>query len=809
MSTNHPSNLAHELSSVGDVTDKEFKEIVEEFLDQNSAEQSPSIEVFASRYPAHADRIRRLLPTIRRLNNGDSQEEVSGIRQRYSTETIGDCRIVRKIGSGGMGSVYEGVHNFRNRVAIKLLSPHRDSSADVDRFKREVFSVSRLHHENIVPIYDFGEENSIHYFSMKLIQGPTLAEIINKQENSADRWRKELSHNALLVAKLGIQAASALHHAHENGIVHRDVKPANMMLDQNNKLWITDFGLVKIDGVDSEVSQAGNAVGSLQFMAPEQLQSVTDRRSDTFSLGASLYTLLLASFDCRTEVSPVISQLPLKSPSKIHQAIPNQLSQIILKACDGEPDKRQQSAEELKKDLEAFVDSVENPIKTNQPKKNSTLRTIGTGLLFALLSFGLGAWFLGGESHSLILPTIGTSIRLNENSDELDLFGFEKRFNSNVSFSISGGEDKSSFIIDEKNGFIRFAKTPNFESPHDVDRDNQYNINVVATQGELQKEMPISIEINDVNEVPQTGAREKLNVMAGSKFITVVQVADEDDFIEDGLTFELVQQMDFRHILVSPSNGSVVFRSPPSTELPLDANQDNIYEVRVAIHDQSQVQFGSFLNDASEHPLRYLEDTLDPQKRLTERNQLFTDFIPFQIHGSASADGKTFYVLADDLDNNLALYRVRLLSDGVFRPELLNHNTGLSVNTTGIATADGTKFFVTENVGKAMATLHEFSLNKENQFSRMRTITKSGLSLNTCSLSTLDGNLFFHCVKMNNSIDIHFGVQSSDGSIRNQKIDSSKKREKMIGQAAWISKSEDSNTVYKDLFINVIKAPAQ
>jgi serine/threonine protein kinase/Tfp pilus assembly protein PilF len=345
---------------------------------------------------------------------------------------LGDFRILRELGRGGMGVVYEAEQiSLGRRVALKVLPFASTLDAkQLQRFKNEAQAAAHLHHQNIVPVHATGCERGVHYYAMQLIDGHTLAEVItdlrkpdasspsppgtpggegrgeggqNPTENRGaparvspltpnpsppecrGRGETETPPNARLstlpttrgrayfhaIAQLGAQAAEALDYSHEFGVVHRDVKPANMLIDGRGKLWITDFGLAHCQS-QAGLTMSGDLVGTLRYMSPEQALAkrvIVDHRTDIYSLGATLYELLtlepVFTGDDRQELLRQIAFEEPAPPRRHNNAIPVELETIILKALEKNPADRYATAKELAEDLERFV--KDEPIKARRP----------------------------------------------------------------------------------------------------------------------------------------------------------------------------------------------------------------------------------------------------------------------------------------------------------------------------------------------------------------------------------------------------------------------------------------------------------
>ncbi len=313
---------------------------------------NPSIEEYADRVPSMRDQAVALLQSILMFEQV-SQQEASRYRldrtnHRFSQrklELLGDFKILREIGRGGMGIIYEAEQlSLKRRVALKVLGPGvANSQKQLERFRRESEAVARLHHTNIVPVFGVGTEEGVHYFAMQLIDGKPLSTL------------PDLTFHQ--IARIGLQATSALAYAHEHGVLHRDIKPSNLLLDTNGELWVTDFGLAKLTD-SGELTQDGDIMGTLKYMAPEQLDGRSDARTDVYSLGLTLYELATRqpAFDTSKSLADRIRNYDIVRPRTINPAIPRNLETIILKATARDAHARYQSAAEFGEDLRCFIE---------------------------------------------------------------------------------------------------------------------------------------------------------------------------------------------------------------------------------------------------------------------------------------------------------------------------------------------------------------------------------------------------------------------------------------------------------------------
>jgi serine/threonine protein kinase/Flp pilus assembly protein TadD len=363
------------------------------------------VEAYVRAHPEQAERLRRLLPAVLALAQlGDDGEKTSEPSPKPDaapmTGCLGDFRLLREIGRGGMGVVYEAEQvSLGRRVAVKVLpfAAALDSKR-LQRFKNEAQAAAQLHHGNIVPVHFVGCERGVHFFAMQFIDGRTLAEVIEElrqhaspTRESADRASEPIPEGAdttpraglstersinrrsyfRSVAQLGVQAAEALEQAHQHGVIHRDVKPANLLVDARGKVWITDFGLAQFQS-DTRLTLSGDLVGTLRYVSPEQALGQplsVDHRTDLYSLGATLYELLtlepaLDGRD-RQELLRQIAEEEVKPPRRINRAIPAELETIVLKAMAKNPAERYATAQELANDLERFL--KDEPIRAKRP----------------------------------------------------------------------------------------------------------------------------------------------------------------------------------------------------------------------------------------------------------------------------------------------------------------------------------------------------------------------------------------------------------------------------------------------------------
>ncbi len=395
------SNLVHSES-----TDIETVIVDVEQRLRNS--EYPVIEDYLQRYPAIADEIRQLLPMVIALENAKRSQPLTEQTQwkTPTIESLGDFQIVREIGRGGMGVVFEARQkSLERRVAIKVLPKHLlMSDRLLELFHREAKTAARLHHTNIVPVLDIGEEDGLHYFAMQYIEGVGLNRIIQgwsrKQEQAATnsdndeskRLRKKLAiddfsnesqpekkqydsaialdgiHYWKSVARIGLQVADALDYSHRHQVLHRDIKPSNLLIQNDGKVWVTDFGVSKAFQ-DLSLTKTGDVVGTPRYMAPEQCRGKATEQSDIYSLGVTLFELLAGKIADQSVRDSSISSPgthfhQLRSIRKFKPSIPKDLETIIQRATAFDPKNRFSSAADMAVDLQRFI--FDQPIRSRR-----------------------------------------------------------------------------------------------------------------------------------------------------------------------------------------------------------------------------------------------------------------------------------------------------------------------------------------------------------------------------------------------------------------------------------------------------------
>lgn len=510
-----------------------FEILLDSFTAAVRRGEAGQIDDWAKRHPEHSEQIRELFPTILALE-GVRQGSSSGGRAGISViDRLGDFRIVREIGRGGMGVVYEAEQeSLGRRVAVKVLPPLRDPKR-VHRFEREARTAARLHHTNIVPIFGVGEHEGWHYYVMQFIRGVGLDVVLRalrhaapredgesagltpedavvmlrtgrfgavpatgsgsaatasgsapshtSQSGSASAPASSPSHSAQdlaaprigdaaplrdpgpprhprdpywrSVARLGRQVAQALAYAHGQGILHRDVKPANLLLDAQGGVWVTDFGLAKAVGHDG-LTRSGDLVGTLQYMAPEQLQGRYDARTDVYGLGLTLYELmtLRPAFvdEDRGGLLKKIEKGDPTPPSQLGTGVPRDLETIVLKAVQHDPRHRYANAQDFADDLQRFLE--DRPIQARRAtsaeqfvrwcRRNRAVASLGGIALLAVVGAAVTGWTGYVSTKGALSEARRQADRAGQNLD-LALRAFEDVFDQ------VAGADRIGITVDE------------------------------------------------------------------------------------------------------------------------------------------------------------------------------------------------------------------------------------------------------------------------------------------------------------------------------------------------------------------------
>ncbi|HEV3435890.1 MAG TPA: serine/threonine-protein kinase, partial [Gemmata sp.] len=419
-------------------TDPRLSQIIAEFLQAIDAGTSPHPEDYVRRYPDLAEQLRGFFSDQEKMNrlaaplrpdDPDATQPPgpdlhsatlthaphgeAGTGQTGSVGTIryfGDYELIAEIARGGMGVVFKARQVTLNRtVAVKMiLKGEFAGPQDVQRFRAEAEAAGNLDHPNILPIHEVGEHEGQQYFSMKLVEGGSLANKLCENPHPTIQSLVELLS----------RIARAVHFAHQRGILHRDIKPANVLIDQDGTPYITDFGLAKRVEGDSTLTQSGAILGTPSYMAPEQARGERQLSTgvDVYSLGAILYEVVTGHPPFKgASVVDTLIQVREKEPEHPRKLNPNadrDLSVIALKCLEKDPSRRYESATALADDLDRWCRSepiTARPIGALERgrkliRRNPVVATLVTLLSIAVV-FGttISTFFAIQSSHRAVL----------------------------------------------------------------------------------------------------------------------------------------------------------------------------------------------------------------------------------------------------------------------------------------------------------------------------------------------------------------------------------------------------------------------
>lgn len=451
--------------------------------------------------------------------------------------------LLERVGMGGMAVVYKATDNMLGRnVAIKILREEfKENEEFIRRFKVESQAAASLSHQNIVQIYDVGEEDGIHYIVMELLEGETLKSYINSKDGKLSR-REAMNFS--------MQICRALEHAHSKHVVHRDIKPQNIVLTQSGKIKVADFGIARAANNTTTVNSGSYAVGSAHYLSPEQARGgYTDHRSDIYSLGVVMYEMFTGKlpFDAEESIGVVMKHINEEAPlpSEIDPEIPLGIEAIIMRAMCKEQRLRYESATQILEDLVAVYqnpsiditllnayieDDYQNPPKRTPARRNYSHRSpkkkkrdTKKSLLIAAIGFfailivfvSIAMWLLlFGTGHEVEIPSlIGMTYeeaalaaeRASKGDIEFDVF---------VERQIHSDDEKNTIISQTPDGGLKIKRSR--------------EIKVTLSLG------PVALELADY-----TGKDyQKVSKELEEKGIRVIIEQEDNDTYEEGKIFK-------------------------------------------------------------------------------------------------------------------------------------------------------------------------------------------------------------------------------------------------------------------------------
>jgi WD40 repeat protein/serine/threonine protein kinase len=457
--------------------------LAEEFLARKRRGENPSLSEYTEQHPELAEEIQNLFPAMVLMEDFKPSVDTTSTgvdgqplpAEEFCPRDFGDYRIIREVGRGGMGIVYEAEQiSLGRHVALKLLPGNLLlDSKHKQRFQREAKAAAKLHHTHIVPVFGVGQHDGMHYFVMQFIQGlgldQVLDELIRRHQQHRPRGDSEVEPRRAAktdlsavriavdmlsgpgqlaphepsdettpfpasrmsgpnpeqsdtqdtgsastssitlprpetrepsywnsVADIGLQVARALEYAHNQGVLHRDIKPANLLLDVKGTVWVTDFGVAKVED-QLDLTHSGDMLGTLRYMSPEVFQGTSDARTDVHGLGLTVYELLALKPAFEGSNASLIQKVANEEPARLDRlnpAIPRDLITIVHKAINRDPQLRYQSAADLADDLERFIH--DEPITARRTtlaeqffrwwRRNPTIATLSTSIAVMLMA---------------------------------------------------------------------------------------------------------------------------------------------------------------------------------------------------------------------------------------------------------------------------------------------------------------------------------------------------------------------------------------------------------------------------------------
>ncbi|SRR5579883_1031697 len=284
--------------------------------------------------------------------------------------TLGPYKLIEGVGKGGMAEVYLAEdERLQRKVAVKILPMEAASGTMLARFEREARAAARLQHPHILAVYDYGQQDGITYLVMPYMNGGSLAQVIARARGPLPmekvvQWTEEIG--------------SALKYAHDQGIIHRDVKPGNMLVGPSDHLLLSDFGIAKVLDANTALTNIGSSVGSPEYMAPEQASGEAEYRSDIYAMGVVIFQMLTGRvpFSASTPMQVMVQQVrqPPPSPRSLNPAISPQVEFVVLRALAKRPEQRYQSATELAEALKAAVSGKADPKSVQKPADDLSTR---------------------------------------------------------------------------------------------------------------------------------------------------------------------------------------------------------------------------------------------------------------------------------------------------------------------------------------------------------------------------------------------------------------------------------------------------
>ncbi|MFN3189925.1 MAG: serine/threonine protein kinase [Aureliella sp.] len=774
------------------------------FKERLSSDPLARIDDFALEYPETAEEILRVFPVMQELETvADSEDTIP--------EYIGPYPVINRIGVGGMGVVYAAqCDTLRERIAIKVVSSERLDVKNIRRFEQEARAVAALHHTNIVPIYEFAKLDGQHYYTMRLIEGPNLADVIalsdvqhrssfddyHETEIRALRLLNRLRGNWRMIAQLGAQAASALEHAHSKEILHRDIKPANLLVDSADKLWVTDFGLAKRILDENDLTSIFQTVGTPRYMAPEQAKGVADHRSDVYSLGLTLFELLMLGPEAKAYKHRGVETPP--NPRALNPEVPAELSTIVHRAVQSNPADRYQSIRHMMNDLECFAEEY----RPTKEKAKPVSWFVGAALMAAAASL-LAFSFLPSEAGQ---PPITTKFLVDEGSS----FGESvQQVVGDMSSLQLDGPDAKHFTYDGEKQQLRMNHAADFEVPLDANMDNCYELQL-STARQQGLAFHIEVQIRDVNEAPHLDEyafeEDGKTIHLRGKQLSqawMLDVLDDRSRVFDGLYFTLTPGVDSDWIKMTPQ-GVFVFDPHVARDRNLDRDRDGVFDIELTIEDETD-PWMIRLEQRATGAIALLKERIVAGPTL-ESIELSEDcLIRRDVIDIATCDGQSVFHIHPNGNAGIALFKSTIREDGTLASEQLSNDCGLPPETIGFGTHNGTEFAVLTRVrGEPNKTvLLAGKLIEDGTFKVQKLLPSSGIPASVDGFAWLDDSRFHH-IRTDNpgQAKLYFSFLSNRFANMPLRESGAEFGQLIRGQAAWKQQTQDSEVIRRQIRID-------
>ncbi|BBM85751.1 serine/threonine protein kinase [Candidatus Uabimicrobium amorphum] len=368
---------------------------------------------------------------------------------------IGRYVVLRKIGEGNFGQVFLVRDPEWNReLALKIICGSMSNNLSIKRFYREVQAISQLKHPNIVGIYEVGQDRNNHFYTMDYICGKSLGDVIEEEKRL----------NSRKAAKMMIKVANAVHYAHQQNVIHRDIKPDNIMIDESSQPFLADFGLAKATRGGSRLSQTGSVVGTPAYMPPEQASGknkTIDEKADIYSLGATLYEMVtgVIPFPGNSAIAVLyrVTYSRPTPPREINHNISQDLENIILKCLEKKKQDRYASAAEMSEDLERYLEGASikaTPKRKNQWLFENAITVVGGVVILTACMLAVFVWYQSSHIAHLRGKYQSAVAKIGAKQDEVNSYKKQLRKMKDEMEEL----DKNAFHAVKELGEFDFAK---------------------------------------------------------------------------------------------------------------------------------------------------------------------------------------------------------------------------------------------------------------------------------------------------------------------------------------------------------------